>query len=57
MVMKIIRPIIQNPCRQSGDCYDRYLIRVTEMRESCKIIEQICNRIENGLIQIPWQTF
>jgi NADH dehydrogenase (ubiquinone) Fe-S protein 2 len=26
-----------------GDCYDRYLIRVEEMRESCYIILQACN--------------
>jgi NADH dehydrogenase (ubiquinone) Fe-S protein 2 len=26
-----------------GDCYDRYLIRIEEMRESCYIILQACN--------------
>jgi len=28
-----------------GDCYDRYLIRLSEMRESIKIIEQALNSI------------
>ena len=28
------------PVGRHGDCYDRYLIRVAEMRESLKIIQQ-----------------
>jgi NADH-quinone oxidoreductase subunit D len=31
------------PNRISNDCYDRYLIRVEEMRESCFIIYQELN--------------
>ena len=31
------------PVGINGDCYDRYLIRVEEMRESCKIIVQSLN--------------
>lgn len=37
------------PVGINGDCYDRYLIRVLEMRESLKIIEQCLNSIEVGL--------
>jgi NADH dehydrogenase (ubiquinone) Fe-S protein 2 len=35
----------------NGDCYDRYLIRVFEMRESIKLIEQCLNRIPEGSIK------
>lgn len=35
----------------NGDCYDRYLIRVAEMRESLKIIAQCINMIPNGAIK------
>ena len=39
------------PVGQTGDCYDRYLIRIFEMRESIKIIEQCLNNIPNGPIK------
>jgi len=35
------------PVGNYGDCYDRYLIRVFEMRESLKLIEQACNLLFN----------
>ncbi len=35
-----------------GDCYDRYLIRIQEMRESLSIIQQIINRIPEGSIKV-----
>lgn len=38
------------PVRQTGDSYDRYLIRMAEMRESLKIIEQAVARIPSGPI-------
>ena len=41
----------QVPVGFNGDCYDRYLIRVFEMRESTKIIEQCLNNIPNGPIK------
>ena len=39
------------PVGFNGDCYDRYLIRVFEMRESIKIIEQCLNKIPTGPIK------
>ena len=35
-----------------GDCYDRYLIRIQEMRESLSIIQQIINRISEGPVKV-----
>lgn len=40
-----------------GDCYDRYLIRLHEMRESLHIIRQICGSIENGPVILPFAKF
>jgi NADH:ubiquinone oxidoreductase subunit D len=40
------------PVGSQGDCYDRYLIRIQEMRESLKIIFQCINDIPQGLIKI-----
>jgi NADH dehydrogenase (ubiquinone) Fe-S protein 2 len=39
------------PVGVNGDCYDRYLLRVSEMRESLKIIEQVMSFISSGLIK------
>ena len=39
------------PIGKNGDCYDRYLIRITEMRQSLKIINQCLNKIPNGIIK------
>lgn len=35
-----------------GDCYDRYLIRILEMRESIYILEQCINNIQKGNIKL-----
>lgn len=39
------------PVGINGDCYDRYLIRIGEMRESCQIIFQCLNQIPKGPIK------
>ena len=36
------------PVGTTGDCYDRYLVRVAEMKESLKIIEQVCKNVPEG---------
>ena len=40
------------PVAKNGDCYDRYLIRLAEMRESLNIIHQCINLIDIGLYKI-----
>jgi NADH dehydrogenase I D subunit len=40
------------PIGKNGDCYDRYLIRIYEMRESLKIIKQCIDHIPFGIIKI-----
>jgi len=35
----------------NGDCYDRYLIRVKEMRESISLINQSMNLLKEGVIK------
>jgi NADH dehydrogenase (ubiquinone) Fe-S protein 2 len=39
------------PVGVNGDCYDRYLIRMEEMRQSTSIISQIINKIPEGLVK------
>jgi NADH dehydrogenase (ubiquinone) Fe-S protein 2 len=34
-----------------GDCYDRYLIRIYEIRESLRIIEQLISKIPAGFVK------
>lgn len=40
------------PVGTNGDCYDRYLIRIEEMRQSINIILQVLNSIPEGLIKL-----
>jgi NADH dehydrogenase (ubiquinone) Fe-S protein 2 len=39
------------PVGSIGDCYDRYLIRVEEMRQSLNIIQQTMDKLETGPIK------
>jgi NADH dehydrogenase (ubiquinone) Fe-S protein 2 len=41
------------PIGNSGDCYDRYLIRLEEMRQSLKIIQESLRLLEEGPIKTP----
>ncbi|MBY0462275.1 MAG: NADH-quinone oxidoreductase subunit D [Alphaproteobacteria bacterium] len=40
------------PVGKNGDCYDRYLVRVEEMRQSIKMIEQCINQIPKGPVLV-----
>ncbi len=39
------------PVRYNGDCFDRYMVRVEEMRQSLRIIEQAVRDIPEGEIR------
>jgi NADH-quinone oxidoreductase subunit D len=56
--LRKIRPYIgyeqydfQVPVRTEGDTYARYIVRIEEMRESLKIIEQALNKLPLGPVQ------
>ncbi len=36
------------PVGTNGDIYDRYLVRIEEMRQSLRIIEQVCKNVPSG---------
>lgn len=39
------------PIGENGDCYDRYLVRMEEMRQSIKIIKQVIEKMPEGEIK------
>jgi NADH-quinone oxidoreductase subunit D len=41
------------PIGKNGDCYDRYLMRMAEMRESVKIMRQCCEKLRSADGQGP----
>ena len=41
------------PIGKNGDCYDRYLIRMQEMRESAKIMRACCEKLQSADGQGP----
>jgi NADH-quinone oxidoreductase subunit D len=45
------------PVGRNGDCYDRYLVRVAEMRESVKIIEQCLAAMKPGPVKVQDRKF
>lgn len=40
------------PVGEIGDCFDRYLVRLEEMRQSISIIRQACQKIPKGDFQL-----
>ena len=45
------------PVGKNGDCYDRYLVRIEEMRQSLNIIKQCINSIPKGPIIVQNNKF
>ncbi len=40
------------PIGSAGDCYDRYLIRIEEMRQSVRILRQVIDKLPAGPINV-----
>ena len=45
------------PVARNGDCYDRYLVRMVEMRESVKIIQQCLAKMKPGPVKVQDRKF
>jgi NADH-quinone oxidoreductase subunit D len=42
------------PIGKNGDCYDRYLVRMAEMRQSVRIMQQCCDKLRSPEGQGPF---
>jgi NADH-quinone oxidoreductase subunit D len=47
----------QVPVGRNGDCYDRYLVRIAELRESVKIIQQALQKLPLGPVKVQDRKF
>jgi NADH-quinone oxidoreductase subunit D len=41
------------PIGTNGDCYDRYLVRMEEMRQSVRILHQCLDQLPDGPVNVP----
>ena len=41
------------PYTEEGDCWARFIVRMEEMRQSCRIIDQAVSRLPSGPVNLP----
>jgi len=41
------------PTGQNGDCWDRYYVRIQEVRQALRIVRQVMEQIPDGPVQAP----
>ncbi len=44
------------PVGTNGDCYDRFIVRMEEMRQSAKIVYQCLDQLPDGPVNVPDRT-